>query len=364
MVVVVEARKLLPLAVLVATAFVSLAIPRFVGAFFAHGQPPIKAVGSDPGDLVTVYSLREAGNLERKGLINEAIKEYRSALSAKSQTVRNESAVALDRLEKRRERLGPFSDIVIILASFSSFLGFVTTIFLVLLGAGWLLLSLVPRRGTRMAEFPVYGSSDPNASRIFQDAFLRCSNDIKRVYTSQLARRYGITVSFDSLQGSAVPDANIYERALAEARNFETKVAVRFALTEFIRWMNQLTSRPAILITGSVQLLPSGGTVSALLRGFRRGDETVIYGTTMELSELQTQAKVAKRLLTEVRSDLHISNREYCEDLRQTSDQLCALALVLACKMRYWESRAVSASYRPSSWKTVCVFMDAGLILN
>jgi hypothetical protein len=360
----VEARKLLPLAVLLAAAFVLLAIPRCVGAFFVYGQAPFKAVGYDSADLMAVYNLRQGNSLERDGLINEAVKEYRAALSAKSQIVRNDSAVALERLNKRREQLGPLSSTVVLLASLASSLGALLTLLLVLLIVGWLLVSLIPRRGTRMAEFPVYGSSDPNASRIFQDAFLRYSNDIKRVYGSQFALRFGIKSSFDALQGSSVPDANIYERALAEARNFETKAVARFALTEFIRWMNQLTSRPAILITGSVQLLPSAANASAFLRGSRSGDETVINATTAELSELQTKVKVANELLSKVSPNLHVSLQDYCEDLRQTSDLLCALALVLACKMRYWESQAVPSSYRPSSWKTVCVFMFAGSILN
>ena len=159
-----------------------------MGAFFVDGKAPAKVVGSDPADLVAVYNLHEGYSLEKDGLINEAIKQYRAALNAKSQIVRNESAIALDRLIKRRERLGPFSHSIVSLVSVSSFLGPLITILLLLLVVGWLGLSLVPRCGTSMAEFPVYGTSDPSAGRIFQDAFLRYSNDIKRVYESQFAR--------------------------------------------------------------------------------------------------------------------------------------------------------------------------------
>ena len=130
-------------------------------------------------------------------------------------------------------------------------------------------------------------------------------------------------------------------------------------LTGVTRWVAQLTSRPAILVTGSIQFLPGGARASARLLDLHSGRDTLIDATTEELSTLQNKVNGIEALLGRVQPPTSASPSAKAEDLRQTADQLAALALVLACKIRYLESQTAGASYRPSSWETICVFTAA-----
>ncbi len=168
-----------------------------------------------------------------------------------------------------------------------------------------------------------------------------------------------MVLSFDVYEGAQAAGADSFERALAEAGTLETKAVAGLVLTGVTRWVAQLTSRPAILVTGSIQLLPGGAKASARLLDLHSGKDTLVDATTEELSTLQKKVNVTEGLLGRVQPPISASPWAKAEDLRHTAYQLAALALVLACKIRYLESQTVGANYRPSSWKTVCVFTAA-----
>ena len=330
---------------------------KYFGA--GSGKPALCLADTNATELQALQNLHQGRVLERDGLIEAAVKEYTAALTAKSPTIVSNSVASLDRIREKREELGLLFNVAAFGASLSVYLRTPVAVSLVLIALAGLLAFVLPRTGSQMGEFPVSGSFDAGATRGFQTAFLRFSNEIRRRYSSEFARRFGMVLSFDVYEGAPVAGADAFERALAEAGTLETKAVAGLVLTGVTRWVAQLTSRPAILVTGSIQFLPGGARASARLLDLHSGRDTLIDATTEELSTLQNKVNGIEALLGRVQPPTSASPSAKAEDLRQTADQLAALALVLACKIRYLESQTAGASYRPSSWETVCVFTAA-----
>ena len=93
---------------------------------------------------------------------------------------------------------------------------------LVLIALAGLLAFVLPRTGSQMGEFPVSGSFDAGATRGFQTAFLRFSNEIRRRYSSEFARRFGMVLSFDVYEGAPVAGADAFGVSLGATRTEES----------------------------------------------------------------------------------------------------------------------------------------------
>jgi hypothetical protein len=353
------------LAVLALAALVVL--PGRVGSHFRRDvPPPAPVIGTDPVDVQALHRLREGYEYEGAGQIEMAKGEYVAALAGKASDLQAAATRALERLRARREWLGWSGDVVLRLAAMPFALRLSLGLLLVLIVYGTVREWVFRPKGTRVAEFPVLGCGDPTAARTFQEAFLTFSGEVKRVYGAEFSKRLGLAVSFDGLQGSTVPNAGVFERALAEARTADAKAVTRFALSEAVQWLTRVTERaPAIVITGTVQLVPGGARATARLRDHRVEDEETIEASTDELAEFERVVGVCDRLLGESCPRPFVASpHDEAEDRRRTTSQLRALALVLACKVRHRESAAVQFGARPGSWKTVCAFTAAGAALD
>src|SRR3954469_396595 len=353
-------RKLIP-AVFVLTVVASLVLAGpLIGRYFkAPTTSRRQILIQPPTEMVYLENEHRAQALEREGLMEDAVKEYTAALSAKSAEITRNSLESLRRIEENKNRLGWFFGIAAFVARLSTAIRIPVVLALVAIFLALFLRFLVPRSGSRITEFSVVGSLDSKASLSFQTSFLLLSNEIRQIYVSKFARRFGMALSFDAYEGSPHSGGNLLEEALAEAGALETKAVARFALTGAIRWFAHLLIRPSILITGSIQLLPGGAKVSARLKDCKTNKTTIIGATSVELSTLEKRAKMGV-LKTFFQAPVNPNSSAKGEELRQITAQLTALAMVLACKIRYLESSTLRTNYRPASWETVCIVTAIG----
>lgn len=343
-----------------------LVIPTMVGTFLRYGSRPPVSLKANLADAEGWQHVIQGYSLEGEGLADKAIQEYGLALSTKSGIVRNEALSALQRLGQRREALGPLSSTVSLLARLSATLRapvvLLSLVLLPVLISRWCLRGR--RTGTQIAQFSIYGSRDPLAAQLFQNAIIRFSDEIKRAYGSDLIRRLGLTVPSDVFQGTAPSDDYAREQAFAEAWTLEPKAITGFALKQLVRWIVQVPNRPAVLVTGSVQMLSAGAQASACVRDFRKREDIAINATTAEFDVLQRQSKVAHRLLPTDQPLAQALQSKDGEDFRRTCGELNILALVLACKIYHRRLQDTSSTRRPSSWETVCLFAAAAATLR
>jgi hypothetical protein len=214
-----------------------------------------------------------------------------------------------------------------------------------------------PLRGTRISEFPVYGCSDKDATAQFRNSLLWFSNEIRNIYTSRYAQSIGMTLLFEDLKGQTIEGSG-YDDAFEEAKDPDAKAAVRFALKQAIRFVRDW-ERPRVVIEGAVRLLPGGAKAAAIITDRKLGRQTRIEAHTDELTYIRGGTFVQRELLNPFTGGSGAVVSRRAEDLRRASGELHALALILACKIRFEELRLLEAGYKPKSWKTVYLFAGA-----
>jgi len=352
------------LAVSLALGFLSLA-PMF-GWLLLRGSPPLRldCFASSDKDIVWTYRLLSAWELEGNGNVDQAAKEYRSVLESNNDCVRNAALGRLQRISRIRERLGFAYSIITGVADASARSRSTLVAVLVLIAVPWVIVGMVPRRGTQIAGFPVYGCKEEAASRLFRDALVWFANEIKRVYGSEYAKSVGITLLFDDLKGQPLEGGTATEGDLAEVKDPDTKTAVHFALTRVIRLLRDATERPLLIIEGDVRLFPGDAKAVGIIKNASTGEEIRIEAYTKELGEIPGWLSIENRLVNPPVTPLQVSPSSIAEESRQMSKQLYVVALLLACKIRFAQLKEVNVGYKPNSWKTVCLFTAAALGLE
>ena len=351
-------RRLVLLVLAIALLVALLAISPITGAVSRRGAPrptlprgPVAA-----SDVETTQKLSRGYYREGAGLLDDAEEDYLKALAATSPEVRAGAAEGLRRIRRAREVLGFAFPILTDASGASLRMRAPVTLVLVVLFLAWIVRVSLRRRGTRVMTFAVHGCADPGATAGFQDALLTYSNEIKRVYGSQYARRIGIQLFFDDFTGGPVANASVSERALAEARDVDTKAAVGFALRQAIQYLNDLPERPRFSVAGSVRLLPGAAMVVATVSDLSTGDKRYLEASVAEFADMPMRSFVESALLHSAPVLPFPWASTEAEDTRHVSKQLQALALILACKIRWRESEAITVTQRPGRWETVCLF--------
>ena len=334
-----------------------LAVSPVTGALSRrHAPPPPAGDNLAPQDAASMARLWRGYHREGDGLLEDAEADYGEALSSAALEVDVNARAGLDRIRHIRERLGFAFPVVNGLAAASLSARAPLVGIAALLVLAWLLRSVRPRRGTRVRTFGVYGGADPTAPSAFQSALLAYSNEIKRVYGSDYARRAGIQLFFNDFTGSTAAEASTMEQALAETRDVDAKAALTFAFRQSLQYLRDLSERPRFAIGGVVRLLPGAAMAVASIRDLETGEDATLEATAAELADMPMRDLVERALLrTAPMGFVPVSSA--AGDLRSATQQLQALALVLASKIRWRESQAITLGERPSRWETVCVFI-------
>jgi hypothetical protein len=311
-------------------------------------------------DLSGLYRLRSAAEMERNANLDAAETEFRDSLKSPNACIRATASAELERTEHFRQRLGPFYEVVSAASLVSFHLRAPILAILFLFGFTWLVAALIPRRGTRVSEFPVFGSVDPSSNKLFRDALVRFANDIGRFYGSSYASSLGITLIFDDLEGVGLEDDEDYKEILAVARDPDAKAVFGLGLSRLVRFVREAANPPQLLVKGDVRVFPGGALAVGYVKDFSSGKEARIEARTSELGEIPTPGPslIHAAVLGPSFTSPHASGLTFkkSEDLRQISSQLYLLALLFACKLRYEQTRTQAAGYKPGSWQTVCLF--------
>lgn len=347
-----------PLLVSLLLLFGFLSAPSIVGYVLTKEAPPrSKWCTPSTDDLQLVNGLQSAWELEREGRVESASTEYRAALQSRDNCVRSIALRELARISDFREHLGPAYRVIADATEFSLHLQGPIVAALLTLIIYWCAANSFPLRGTRISEFPVYGCSDKDAGAQFRNSLLSFSNEIRDVYTSNYAHSIGMTLLFEDFKGQTIEGSG-YDDAFEGAKDPDTKAAVRFALKQAIRFVRDW-ERPRVLIEGNVRLLPGGAKGAAIITDRKLNRNTRIEAHTDELIHIIGGTFVQRELLNPIISGSGPILSRQAEDLRKTSSELHALALILACKIRFEELRLLRAGYKPKSWKTVYLFAGA-----
>ncbi len=310
-------------------------------------------------DAASIYKLRSAREAEADGDVNEAEKGFSEALKSANECIRRSSAEELERISAIRRRLGLRYRVLAEVSAASLHMRAPIITVLLVWGTCLFAVSVFPRRGTWVAEFPVYGCDDAAANKIFRDALVLFANQIKRLYGSDFARAVGIVLFFDDLKGQSLEGKSALDQALSETKP-EPQALFRFALTQVLRFVKNGAERPAVLVEGNVHMFPGGSKAVAVIKDKRKGKEVHIEAHISELAGLP--GLVHRRLLSLPVQPPQPSPSKREEERREMCGQLYALALLLACKLRL--AQAVRTGYMPGSWKTVCLFAAAATTLE
>ncbi|GEM_PF-4482965 len=313
-------------------------------------------------DLVSHHRLEKAQELEAAGNIEHAESEYAAALASSQDCIRTNAATGLERLARFRRRAWGAGRVLAEVADVALHVRSAFVASLVLIAFGWLILRLTPRRSTRITGFPVYGAEGEAASKLFRNALASFANEIKRVYGSEYAKSLGITLVFDDLKGQSLEERSAYDEALEEIKDPEGKTAVRYALGYAIRMLRQSLERPLIVVEGDVRLSPGSAQAVARIKNARTKSEIRVEANTAEITQLPESQFVVSRMLGPGVTHTWLSRK--AEEQRLLSQQLQLLALVLACKIRMAQLQGFSQGYKPTSWRTVCIFTAAALTLE
>jgi hypothetical protein len=342
---------------IVACAFIAifLLVAPYFGSLLRRGTPPgTERSAKGDQDQAALYTLNSARESEAEGDVKEAEKGFSEVLKSTNESIRRSSAEELARLSATRGRLGWRYWILADVSERSvrwrtAILG-IASVFC----ACWFAVVLFPRRGTWVASFPVYGCDDATANKLFSDAVVLFANQIKRSYGSDFANTVGIVLFFDNLRGQSLEDKSALDQALSDAKP-EPKALFGIALSRVLRFVKNGAERPAVVLEGDVYMFPGGAKATAVIKDQRQGTETHIEAHTSEIDDLPEL--VHRRLLSLPARRAHSSPSKREEERREMCSQLYALALLLACKLRF--SQAIKAGYVPGSWKTVCLFAAA-----
>jgi hypothetical protein len=166
-----------------------------------------------------------------------------------------------------------------------------------------------------------------------------------------------MTLLFEDLKGQPIEGSG-YDDAFEEAKDPDAKAAVRFALKQAIRFARDW-EQPRVLIEGNVRLLPGGAKAAAIISDRKLDRHTRIEAHTDELRSITGGIYVERPLLNPFTSESEAVASRRAGDLRRATGELHALALILACKIRFEELRLLGAGYKPKSWKTVYLFAGA-----
>jgi hypothetical protein len=340
-----------------------LVLPTILGRVLRQGVSPL-SLQCAAAERVWKYKLWSAHDLQNDGRLDEAEKEYRAALESPSRCIQDAADAGLNRIAALKEQLGPSYRVIAETANLSTILRAPIVSALFLLGVCLLGMRMFPRRGARIADFPVYGTDNSRAGVLFRDGLIWFANEIKRVYGSEYAQKAGMILLLDDLKGEALEDKSLYEQAIADAQDPGAKAAVRFALTQIIRFLRDSPRRPVVSVEGHVNLFPGSAKVIGIVKDLRAGEETRVEADTSELEELPIPQFVQARLLNPPFASPAPTHFRKAEEMRLMSAQLFALSLVFACKIRLVQSRTAAKGYKPHSWKTICLFAAAAWSLE
>jgi hypothetical protein len=305
-------------------------------------------------EIPLAQKLWRAYESEGNGLLDEAETGYEPVLKAQCAAMRQSAVAGLTRLRRARQTGGFFFGGILTLAAASARLRSTVLIVAAVLLLAALFQVLFSRRGARLMQFSIYGCGDEFPADAFRDALLNCSNLIKRVYGSDYARHRGIQLFFDDLKGEVIADANPLERALAEARDIDAKLAVGLVLGQLLRYWRELPERPRLLVSGSVTVLPGSAKAHVVIRDVISHAETHVDASTEDAGALPMYSFVVSRLL-QMQPATTPSGWKRDQGRRQIASELETLAMIVACKIRWRESQAVSAGQRPRRWETICL---------
>ena len=129
---------------------------------------------SDPKDRHSsaALRLRAAWEAERDGDIDTAEKQYLAAVDFTTPCVRGAARRAMDRLAFSKDTWGPRYGLMAGWARLSSKLR-TPLVFVYLALVAYLLLAwFLPRKGIRIGEFPVHGTSHPAVAELFVDSLV------------------------------------------------------------------------------------------------------------------------------------------------------------------------------------------------
>jgi hypothetical protein len=136
-----------------------LAIPYGFGHWARDPSTPGAGCNDDYSThLMWKNRLRSAWDLEADGGFELAEKEYGSALASNSDCIRVAAIAQLKRISEKRDELGPAYRSLAELANISAQLRAPIVAVAFVMIVCWVVSRLIPRRGTRIGEFPVYGS--------------------------------------------------------------------------------------------------------------------------------------------------------------------------------------------------------------
>jgi hypothetical protein len=312
--------------------------------------------------LSSIDRLRSGWNYEREGLLESASKEYRSVLDANDDCVRSIALQRLTQISDIRTRLGLAYRVMVETAELSASLSAPILAALLLWGIFKCIPYLFQRRDIRVLDFPVYGSADDNASAQFRNALLWFTKEVREVYATKYAQSVGMTLLFDDLKGQSI-QSSTFDDALAEVKDPGAKAAVRFALTQTLRLLRDW-ERPRLLIEGEVRLIAGGAAAVGFIYDYKHNERLRLEAHTDELSGVPGGPFIRQLLLSPFAGTSRLPLSRQMQEPRKTSGELYALALILACKIRFEELRQMDAGYKPTSWQTVCLFAAAARTLE
>ncbi len=322
---------------------------------------------SNPGDRQSsaAFRLHRAWETERDGNIDPAEKQYLAAVDSTTACISGAARLEMSRIALARERWGLMYGLLADWAHVSSELR-TPLLFLFPAWIAYLLLAwFIPRKGIRIGQFSVHGAGHSEAADQFVDSLLSFSLAIRRAYGAEYLRRAGLTALFEDLTGPTVERADAFEKALADAGDSDVKSVVLLAF-KALNFLRRLSERPRFKLEGNVYLLRDTAHVTAALKelGKRHSKEVFLQATLAELDAIPSATLVRDALLLSEAARTTPRHYAKAEDLRDVTQQLHGLALVLASKLRSMQLQAKEAEYRPRNWVTVCLFTAAAASLE